>query len=429
MTTPIRVLLIESDPDDVRRVRELLTQAVGPGFHITAVPRLTDGIEELTRGEYDVILLALILPDSKGLETFRRIYIRARPLPIVVFSNIADEGVAIEAVRGGAEDYVVKGSVDGITFARVVRYAIERKKRAPSQDESREEYERTEDLYRRIVEYSQGLICTHDLDGKLLSVNPAAAHSLGYTPEEMVGKNLGDFMSPARRIAVGPYLRRLRKDGADSGLLPVLTKNGEERTWQYRNTMYQEKGIPVYVIGYASDVTELMRARDELKRLALTDELTGLHNRRAFLSLAEHALKVAQRSHTECLLFYADVDGLKRVNDSLGHHVGSAMIAEAAVVLRNVFRDSDIIARVGGDEFAVLAINNPAKNAHLVLNRLSTKLSAFNNSEDRPYKLSLSVGFAAFTPGSARSVQALLREADESMYDEKNRYRGTSPLK
>ncbi|MDQ6718124.1 MAG: GGDEF domain-containing protein, partial [Gemmatimonadota bacterium] len=161
-----------------------------------------------------------------------------------------------------------------------------------------------------------------------------------------------------------------------------------------------------------------------LKRLALTDELTGLHNRRAFLSLSEHALKIAQRNHTECLLFYADVDGLKRINDSLGHHIGSAMIAEAAVMLRTVFRDSDIIARVGGDEFAVLAIANPVANADILLNRLSTKLSSFNNSQDRPYTLSLSVGVAHFKPGSGSSVQQLMRQADLAMYEQKNRYRG-----
>jgi diguanylate cyclase (GGDEF)-like protein/PAS domain S-box-containing protein len=424
---PIRVLLIEGDADDVKRVRLLLSEAPRPGFHITAVGRLTDGIDELARGDYDVVLLALMLPDSTGLDSFHRIHIRARELPIVVFSRITEEGVAIDAVRAGAEDYIVKGSVDGITFARVVRYAIERKRRRPTEDETTGEYERTEDLYRRIVEYSQGLICTHDLNGKLMSVNPAAAHSLGYTPDEMVGKNLGDFMSPARRVAVGPYLQRLQRDGADSGLLPVVTKGGEERTWQYRNTMYSEKGMPVYIIGYASDVTDLMEGRDELRRLALTDELTGLHNRRAFLSLAEHALKVAQRNHTECLLFYVDVDGLKQINDSLGHHTGSAMIAEAAVVLRTVFRDSDILARVGGDEFAVLAIANPVANQELLLNRLATRLSSFNNSEQRPYKLSLSVGVAAFTPGSGRSVQQMMREADSAMYEQKNRYRGSAP--
>lgn len=428
MSTVIRVLLVESDPDDVQRARLLLSQAAGPGFRMTAVPCLADGIEELTRNDYDVVVLALLLPDSKGLDTFHRIYIRARELPIVIFSNIADEGIAIEAVRAGAEDYVVKGSVDGVTFARVLRYAIERKKRMPAEDESPDEYERTEDLYRRIVEFSQGLICTHDLDGKLLSVNPAAAHSLGHTPEEMIGKNLGDFMSPNRRFAVGPYLERLQKDGNDSGLLPVMTKSGEERTWQYRNSMYQEKGIPVYIIGYASDVTELMRAQGELQRLALTDELTGLHNRRAFFTLAEHALKVAHRRQTECLLFYIDVDDLKKVNDSYGHDAGSAMLAETATILVNVFRDSDIVARVGGDEFAVLAIANPVKNAHLVLNRLSTKVSAFNNSGDRPYKLSVSVGLAPFLPGSGRSVNDLMREADEAMYDEKKRYRGSPQL-
>ncbi len=92
-----------------------------------------------------------------------------------------------------------------------------------------------------------------------------------------------------------------------------------------------------------------------------------------------------------------------------------------------MFRESDIVARVGGDEFAVLAIANPVSKADLILNRLWTKLSTFNNSEDRPYKLSLSVGVAGFKPGSLRSVQQLMREADEAMYEQKNKYRGSTP--
>ena len=423
MTAPIRVLLIESDPGDASRARLLLAEATKPGFLITEVGRLADAFDELDRKEFDVVLLALILPDSRGLDTFRRIHTRARDLPIVIFSQITEEGVAIDAVRAGAEDYVVKGSVDGATFSRVIRYSIERKKRKPLEAESSDEYERTTDLYRRIVDYSQGLICTHDLDGKLLSVNPAAARSLGYAPEEMIGKNLGDFMSPARRIAVGPYLYRLTRDGTDSGLLPVVTKDGQERIWQYRNTLYSESGAPGYVIGYASDVTELMDANDELQRLALTDELTGLHNRRAFFTLAEHALRVAQRNHTECLLFYIDVDGLKRINDTRGHHTGSAMIADTAVLLRTVFRESDIIARVGGDEFAVLAIDNPAENAEPMLGRLATKLAEFNKSAQRPYSLSISIGVTSFTPASASTVHQLMREADKAMYAQKSRPR------
>lgn len=427
MTSPIRVLLVDGDADSVRHARLPLPQGAGPGFHVTAVSRLADGIDELSRGEYHVVLLALSLPDSTGLETFRRIQKRARQIPIVVFSNLPEEGVAVDAVRAGAEDYIVKGSVDSATFERVIRFAIERKKRNPIEQETSDEYARTTDLYRRIVEYSQGLICTHDLEGKLLSVNPAAAHSLGYAPDEMIGRNLAEFMSPARRRAVGPYLEKLRKDGVSAGLLPVMTREGDERTWQFRNMLYSETGVPPYVIGYAQDVTELMRGRDEMRRLALTDELTGLHNRRGFLSLAEHTLKVAQRNETDCLLFYADVDDLKKVNDSLGHHVGSSMIAEAAVILRSVFRDSDIVARVGGDEFAVLAIGNTAGNTGLLMNRLLTKLAAFKEAERRPYTLSLSIGVASFIPGSGHTVEQLMRQADHVMYEQKNRYRGTSP--
>lgn len=109
--------------------------------------------------------------------------------------------MAIDAVRAGAEDYIVKGATDGPTFGRVIRYAIERKKREPTEEEPSEEYERTEDLYRRIVEFSQGLICTHDLDGTLLSVNPAAAIAFGWQSRTIGACRRISTSSPGRSFA------------------------------------------------------------------------------------------------------------------------------------------------------------------------------------------------------------------------------------
>ena len=289
-----------------------------------------------------------------------------------------------------------------------------------------EEAQKTQLRYRHLVEYSPGLICTHTLTGVLLSVNPAAARGLGYSPQQMIGRSLADFVDPPTRPLMNGYLRRITTHGRDESFIPVMTKSGERRIWQCNSVIYED-GTDPYVIGYAQDVTELMRARDELKRLVVTDELTGLHNRRGFFTLADHLLKAAKRERRSCLLICADIDGLKWVNDSLGHAIGSELLAETAQILRAVFRESDIVARIGGDEFAVLALDNDASKAPIVISRLQAHLDAFNKGE-RGYKISLSAGVAFFTPDTPVDVQELLRAADEKMYAQKRRTRTTLKL-
>lgn len=289
-----------------------------------------------------------------------------------------------------------------------------------------EEAQQNQLRYRHLVEYSPGLICTHTLNGILLSVNPAAARSLGFAPHQMVGRSLADFVDPPTRLLMNGYLRRISTHGRDEAFIPVMTKSGERRVWQCNSVIYEDGNEP-YVIGYAQDVTELMRARDELKRLVVTDELTGLHNRRGFFTLAEHLLKAAKREQKSCLLICADIDGLKWVNDSLGHPVGSELLVDTAQILRDVFRESDVVARIGGDEFAILALDNDASKAPIVLSRLQEKVDAFNNG-DRRYKISLSAGIACFSPEAPIDVQELLRSADERMYAQKRRTRATLKL-
>ena len=125
----------------------------------------------------------------------------------------------------------------------------------------------SEKRYRHLVDSGQGLIFTHDLDGKLLSVNPAAAESLGYTPGEMVGRNLIEYLTPAVQQVFPHYLKRIRSEPNVNGLLHLLNKQGEERIWMYRNSRIAEPGATTYVLGYAQDVTDSKRAEEELRTL------------------------------------------------------------------------------------------------------------------------------------------------------------------
>ena len=156
----------------------------------------------------------------------------------------------------------------------------------------------------------------------------------------------------------------------------------------------------------------------ELRSLALTDDLTCLYNRRAFLALAGQQLKVARRNSHGLLLFFADVDHLKEINDSHGHREGDFALIQAADALERTFRSSDVIARLSGDEFAIMALEANCEDREVILRRLGKNLKASNSSDGR-YQLSLSVGMARFDPKHPVSLGKLIASADEAMYEEK----------
>ncbi|HXN96436.1 MAG TPA: GGDEF domain-containing protein [Candidatus Acidoferrales bacterium] len=159
----------------------------------------------------------------------------------------------------------------------------------------------------------------------------------------------------------------------------------------------------------------------ELGSLALSDELTGVYNRRGFLALAERQLKLGRRSGRAILVFFADVDGLKQINDKFGHKEGDLALVHAAEVLEKTFRDSDVIARFGGDEFAVLALEVSGHSESTIRARLKQNLEELN-AKRSPCTLSISLGAVRFDPTNPRSpasIEQLMIRADEAMYEEK----------
>jgi diguanylate cyclase (GGDEF)-like protein/PAS domain S-box-containing protein len=161
------------------------------------------------------------------------------------------------------------------------------------------------------------------------------------------------------------------------------------------------------------------RTENAMRELSLYDELTKIYNRRGFLALAEQQVKVAHRTKKEMALFYADLDDLKRINDTYGHVEGDAALVQAAAVLREAFRDSDIIARLGGDEFVVLAIDIAEGRVAALTRRLREMVQARNARPGAAYTVSFSLGVARYEPDRPCSVQELLAQADRKMYLDK----------
>jgi diguanylate cyclase (GGDEF)-like protein len=166
---------------------------------------------------------------------------------------------------------------------------------------------------------------------------------------------------------------------------------------------------------------ELEKANRRLEALSVRDELTGLYNRRGFLANSHHHFDLAETRGRVFLLFYFDVDGLKVINDSLGHLSGDDALRSMARLLTGAFRQTDVLARIGGDEFVVLALDMQLDQEHIVRQRLSTILGDFNSTARKPYVLAYSVGCAAWEPGRYENLEDMLHEADRRLYAEKRR--------
>jgi diguanylate cyclase (GGDEF)-like protein len=166
--------------------------------------------------------------------------------------------------------------------------------------------------------------------------------------------------------------------------------------------------------------------REEMLRdLSLHDDLTGLYNRRGLLALAEQLVREAERQRRGFDVVFVDLDGLKRINDTLGHPEGDRAIRDAAGLIRASFRESDVVARLGGDEFAVLVRNDPtyggdaAAGVEAATARLREAVARHNAVEERPFELSLSLGFVGYDPAAPRGIESLLDAADQAMYAQK----------
>jgi diguanylate cyclase (GGDEF)-like protein len=185
----------------------------------------------------------------------------------------------------------------------------------------------------------------------------------------------------------------------------------------------RNRGVVIAGVVALRDISEQKQQQDQLRAISMADELTGLHNRRGFLMLAEQHARMARREGEPFGIVFADLNGLKTVNDSLGHEAGDQAIRAAAGVLRETFRESDIIARLGGDEFVVLlAAADPTMRAAITV-RTDHGLAEHNGHVAPAQRLSLSMGIAFFDPEQPVPLAELMVEADRSMYADKRAQR------
>lgn len=284
----LQALIIDPSEENASRTAALIKKARFFSSTIIIVDNFARAMEVVQSKSIDVLLLDIETEKSGGRSALSNGAVRLLDVPVIAMSRTDDEQLALEAVFGGAQDYLVTENLEPSTLDRAIRYAVERH-----------------------------------------------------------------------------YMLR------------------------------------------------------ELRELSLLDSLTGLYNRRAFYAFATQQMKLADRTGSRLLLFFADLDNLKWVNDNRGHLAGDRALSDAADIFRATFRDSDLISRLGGDEFAIMALEMNDANADVLLERLRIRIEAYNLNPKNIDGISMSVGVSLYDPKNPSTLEELLERADRLMYREK----------
>jgi diguanylate cyclase (GGDEF)-like protein/PAS domain S-box-containing protein len=416
MSVDLKLLLVEDSVDDeILLVRELTQKGYAVDrVRVDTAPALRSALQ---RRPWD-----LVISDHSmiGFDPFSALAIVREYdeiVPFVIVSGVIREEQAVEAMAAGAADYVMKSNLARLAPAieRELTEADGRRLRRIAEQEVRQ--------VAAIVESSFDAIIGQAPDGTVTSWNPAAQRIFGYGAAEMVGQ-------PIARLAPDDHLGELGRlfDRLGTGARVVeheairVTKDGRRLDVSLTISPIQnELGTTVGTSTIARDITERNRARSHLVHLADHDPLTGLYNRRRFDQELDRQIALTRRYSNPATLLLVDLDNFQSVNDTMGHGAGDILLCRIAGALRVALRETDIIARLGSDEFVILLPETNAKVAHDVADSLLAVVADRPASGSQGLALTASVGIAPLTAGVTASE--LMVQAELALYDTKDRGR------
>lgn len=306
-------------------------------------------------------------------------------------------------------------------------------KRAPARRRPLVEPQSMGERYRTLVEHLPVGVYRTTPDGAFVEANPALARMLGCKkPPSLLRSNVKDFYvkrqdrsSHLKKLAVNPtYFTEFELRRADGRKFWVR---------DHCRAIKGPDGSVLHLDGILVDITERKTAERRLERvlrelrltneklesLTQSDELTGLQNRRGFFTLGLQQMKIAKRLKKQIYLVFLDIDHLKLVNDTHGHPVGDQLLQNVAAILKGTLRESDVVARIGGDEFAVLAMRSKGSGERALVARIEAGIRAFRMSKLRRFRLSVSMGVVRIDPRKYSLLDDFLAHADFLMYQQK----------
>jgi diguanylate cyclase (GGDEF)-like protein/PAS domain S-box-containing protein len=419
------VLLIQNDSAEAYAVRDALANARDGSFRITWVRRCSDGLKALARAKsqscrdaerFAAILVDLSLPDSRGIETFDRLFVAAPQIPMLILAVAQDEGIAKLAVQRGAQEYLLKGRLSGYSWPEAVTRVIER---AANTESLFEQNERAQVTLNSIGD----AVVSTDVAGNVTYLNIVAQTLTGWSQHEAAGHPLEDVFriidGTTRAQAPNPMEFAIRENKTVS-LTPncvLIRRDGAESPIEDSAApIHDRQGRVTGAVMVFHDVSAARAATLRMAYLAQHDGLTDLPNRILFNDRLTEAMGLASRYRRQLAVLFLDVDRFKHVNDSLGHDIGDRLLQSIAQRLLGCVRGSDTVSRQGGDEFVILLSElTQAQDAIVCADKILEALRAPHRIDEYDVQVTASIGIVTY-PDDGADCETLMKHADFAMY-------------
>jgi diguanylate cyclase (GGDEF)-like protein/PAS domain S-box-containing protein len=419
MTRADQILLIDDDPRHAEALEGALREAGAEAPRLEWVRTLSRGLDLVSREEVSAVFLSLALPDGQGATAIEGILSSAPLAPLILVGGVNDEDVCKAGMSHGAQDYLLEGHLDTYAFARALRNITDRETAR----------------YDLFVEQQRAQVTLNSIGDGVLSVdmsdvvtylNPVAEHMTGWGRQEAVGRPLTEVFqiidSVTRNALHNPLALAIQLDravGLSANCVLVRRDGCETPIEDTAAPIHDRLGRTTGAVIVFHDVSVARAMVLEMSHLAQHDALTDLPNRMLLKERLTQAILLAKRNRHCLALLYLDVDGFKRVNDSLGHAVGDSLLKSVAARLSACVRESDTVSRQGGDEFVVLLPEIAhASDAVTAAARMLTEIKKPHSIDDRQLCVTASIGVSTY-PEHGEDTETLLKTADAAMYHAK----------
>jgi len=422
MPTP-KILLIEMDPAVASRIRAALAAAGIGSFDLEWVRQMSQGLELLSRKGIAAVLLDLSLPGSQGIETFDKFFSAAPDVPILILCSSDDESQAKEAVRRGAQDYLLPEHLDSYSLTRALRNAITRK---AIEDALYVEKERALVTLNSI---GDAVLCT-DISGNITYLNLVAETMTGWPREEAMGRPLAEVFrivdGTTRETAQDPMELAVAQDrtvGLTVNCILIRRDGFESTIEDSAAPIHDRAGQLIGAVIVFHDVSAAKAMSLEMTHSAQHDLVTNLPNRMLLNDRISQSIALARRRKKSIALLFLDLDRFKSINDSLGHATGDELLKSVSKRLLAAVRNSDTVSRQGGDEFVILLseIGHP-EDAATGATKILHSLYAPHAVGGHNLHIDGTIGISIY-PTDGEDAETLIKNADIAMYHAKKKGR------
>ena len=425
-----KILLVDDRPENLLALEALLE-----GQELTLIRALSgnEALGLMLDHDFALVLMDVQMPEMDGFETadLMRGSERTRHVPIIFVTALNREKKYIsQGYRSGAVDYLPKPIDPDILISKVNVFVELYRSRAALAESNRrlersvlelkcseDELIQKEEKYRAILEASPDPMIIRDLCGKINFINSAFTQCFGWTLEDISGDGCKLFPDEAWQKTQG-MTERIQEHRSFTGIeTSHYTKNGELIEVSCSGAVFNNtRGRPLGIVMHIRDITKRKRQEETIKHLAFHDILTDLPNRKLYMQHLQRDLEKAKRKGEMLAVMFLDLDNFKVVNDSLGHDVGDKLLQEVALRLRDCLRKSDVISRLGGDEFTILLPNlHSSRNAETAADKILETLRDPFVIEGLEMVVRASIGISLF-PDHGDDPDLLLKRADKAMY-------------